>query len=270
MVTDTAHDWALITGASSGIGRALAAALASRGIAVVASGRDHQRLAGIEAQCRTSAPAVSCAADLAIPDDRKRLAGVVAHAAKAPGRLRFFIHCAGVGDPAADLAKTAPAALDEAIAINATAALDLTQRLLPLLKETPQSRLLFVGAGIADRPQPGTGIYGISKKALARLFEQMLIDFEHQADHGLPALAMFQPGLVYTAGLRDHIAKAERCRLPHAAWLRQRLTGGDALSPRQAAGAMASALIDLDRDAFHGQTLHARAFLSEGALQDKS
>ena len=269
-MTDTAFEWALITGASSGIGSALAAALASRRIAVVLSGRNHERLASVEAQCRASAPAISCAADLGIPDDRKRLAGVVAHAARHPGRLRFFIHCAGVGDPAADFATTAPAALDEAIAINATAALDLTQRLLPLLRGSPQSRLLFVGAGIADRAQPGTGVYGISKKVLARLFEQMLIDFEHQADHDLPALALFQPGLVDTAGLRDHVAKAERCRLPHAAWLEQRLESGDAILPRQAAKAMAHALLDLDRDAFHGQTLRAQEPLSDRASRAQS
>ena len=157
-----------------------------------------------------------------------------------------------------------PKALEEAIAVNVTAALDLTQRLLPLLVEAPQSRLMLVGAGIADRPQPGTGVYGISKQALARLFEQMRVDFEHQAESGLPALALFQPGLVDTEGLRDHLARAERCRLPHAAWLKARLEDGDALSAGQAADAMVRALLDLERDAFHGRMLHARELLQPG------
>ena len=174
------------------------------------------------------------------------------------------MHCAGAGDPAADFAAMRPKALEEAIAVNVTAALDLTQRLLPLLLEAPQSRLMLVGAGIADRPQPGTGVYGISKQALARLFEQMKVDFEHQAESGRPALALFQPGLVDTEGLRDHVARAERCRLPHAAWLKARLEDGDALLAGQAADAMVRALLDLERDAFHGQILHARELLQPG------
>ena len=260
-MTDTSHDWALVTGASSGIGSALAVTLALRNIAVVLCGRDRDRLASVEAQCRASVPTIACGADLARPDAREHLANVVTDTARQPERLRFFIHCAGAGDPSTEFARMAPGALQEAMAINVTAALDLTQRLLPLLRQAPLNRLLLVGAGIADRPQPGTGVYGISKKALARLFEQMLIDFEHQGEPGLPALALFQPGLVDTEGLRDHLAKAERCRLPHAAWLRQRLQDNDALSPRQAAATMAHALLDLDRDAFHGQTLHAREIL---------
>ena len=51
------------------------------------------------------------------------------------------------------------------------------------------------------------------------------------------------------------------------------ITGASSGIGRALAAAPATrgiALIDLDRDAFHGQTLHARAFLSEDAPQDKS
>jgi len=69
----------------------------------------------------------------------------------------------------------------------------------------------MVGAGIADRAEPGTGIYGVTKKALARLFDQMVTDFAHEAGAGLPAIALFQPGLVDTEGLRAHITAAKDC-----------------------------------------------------------
>ena len=138
--------------------------------------------------------------------------------------------------------------------MNVTAPLALTQAFLPLLRRAAPARVLLVGAGIADRAQPGTGIYGITKKALARLFEQMVTDFEHEGPADLPAVALFQPGLVDTEGLRDHIAAAEACDLPHAAWLDQALGQGQARSPDEAAEAMA-ALLDLPGERFHGQTL---------------
>ena len=96
--------------------------------------------------------------------------------------------------------------------MNVTAPLALTQAFLPSLRRAAPARILLVGAGIADRAQPGTGIYGITKKALARLFEQMITDFEHEGRADLPAVALFQPGLVDTEGLRDHIAAATGLR----------------------------------------------------------
>lgn len=259
-MTATPRRWALVTGASSGIGRALARVLAQRGIAVLVSGRNRERLALVQQQCRDLAPAVSRVADLASPSDRARLVSEAESVLQPPDQLTFLVHCAGVGDPSADFAAMQPRALEQAMAINVSAALDLTQRLLPRLIEAAPGRVMFVGAGIADHPQPGTGIYGISKQALARLFEQMKVDFAHSADQKLPALALFQPGLVDTAGLRDHIAKAECCHLPHAGWLQNRLDAGLALTAQQAAEALARALLDLDEDQYNGQTLHARTF----------
>ena len=260
---EASHDWALITGASSGIGRALAVALAQRDIAVLLSGRSKDRLAQVADQCRQSVPAVACAADLATTDGCKQLSDQAIAVVSAPDRLRFLVHCAGAGDPSPGFAAMQPPALAAAFAINVTAALALTQQVLPLLHAAPDSRVLLVGAGIADHAQPGTGIYGISKQALARLFQQMVVDFEHQADADLPALAMMQPGLVDSEGLRDHLAKAKRCHLPHALWLQRRLHEGDALSTRQAAAAMMHGLLELAPGAYHGQVLHGRQLLAE-------
>jgi len=257
-MADRGRDWALITGASSGIGRALARQLVRRGLAVILTGRSRQRLDEIDRECQRLAPSVRVAADLAQPAERANLAAEALAALGESDRLRFVVHCAGSGDPAPGFDELPVAALEQAMSINVTAALDLTQRLLVRMSEVPASRLLLVGAGIADRAQPGTGAYGISKQALARLFEQMLVDFDYAGDPNRPDLALFQPGLVDTEGLRDHVTKAASCRLPHARWLQARLDAGEALTAAQAAAAMARALLELDRAHFHGQTLHAR------------
>lgn len=69
--------------------------------------------------------------------------------------------------------------------------------------------------------QPGAGIFGITKKALARLFDQMITDFAHEPGGDFPAIAPLQRGLVEIEGLREHIDAAHACGLPYAAWLRE-------------------------------------------------
>ena len=252
-------DWALITGAGSGIGAALAQALSARGVGVVLVGRRQARLEAVRERLGSHAPALVVPTDIASAEDRARLLATVDERLTAErGRLRHLVHNAGIGTPSRDFARTDPAELERAFAVNVTAPLALTQAFLPALCRAAPARILLVGAGIADRAQPGTGIYGITKKALARLFEQMITDFEHEGRADLPAVALFQPGLVDTEGLRDHIAAAQACDLPHAAWLETALEQRQARSPEEVADAMAAALLDLPHAGFHGQVLRPK------------
>ena len=249
-------DWALITGAGSGIGAALAQALSARGVGIVLVGRRQARLEAVRERLGPHAPALVVPADIASAEDRARLPEAVEKRLTTErGHLRHLVHNAGIGTPSRDFARTDPAELERAFAVNVTAPLALTQAFLPLLCRAAPARVLLVGAGIADRAQPGTGIYGITKKALARLFEQMITDFEHEGRADLPAVALFQPGLVDTEGLRDHIAAARACDLPHAAWLDQALERGQASSSEEVGEAMAAALLDMPKRDFHGQVL---------------
>ncbi|GGY83008.1 hypothetical protein [Marinobacter zhanjiangensis] len=73
--------------------------------------------------------------------------------------------------------------------------------------------------------------------------------------------SLFQPDLVDTPGIRDHIAKASALKLPHASWLTERLDAGDCLTPEQAASAIAFALTDMPVDDFSGAVLHGRTLV---------
>ncbi len=238
-------DWAVVTGAGSGIGAALAAELAARGLAVALVGRRAERL-------RAVAAGLGCATTLVLPADiadaaaRARLgAELEARLASDGAGLRLVVHNAGIGDPAPSLAGTEPADLERAFAVNVVAPLALTRAWLAPLRRTAAARVLLVGAGVADRPQPGTGVYGVTKAALARLMRQMVCDLDYAsradapADDAsradAPAVALFQPGLVDTEGLRDHLAKARACGLPHADWLAARLSEGAAQQPQTVA-----------------------------------
>ena len=249
-------DWALITGAGSGIGAALAQALSARGVGVVLVGRRRARLDAVRARLGPGAPALIVPADIASAEARAQMLEAVEGRLEGEGgRLRHLVHNAGIGTPSHDFARTDPGELERAFAVNVTAPLALTQAFLPSLRRAAPARILLVGAGIADRAQPGTGIYGITKKALARLVDQMITDFAHEGAADLPAVALFQPGLVDTEGLRDHITVASACGLPHAAWLDAALEQGQARSPDEVAAAMAAALRDMPDEDFHGQVL---------------
>lgn len=246
----TGTGWALITGAGSGIGAALARALDARGVPVILVGR---RAAPLQAVAESlTRPAMLLPGDISRPEGRAAITGTVTSRNLA---LRALIHNAGIGDPAPDFARTDPALLERAFATNVTAPLALTQALLPALRQSTDARVMLLGAGIADHAQPGTGVYGITKAATARLMRQMAVDFDHEAVPGSPAVALFQPGLVDTEGLRAHVTAARACGLPHADWIDSRLAEGSAATPDTVARAMAHALIETPCADYHGQTL---------------
>ncbi|MDM7460003.1 MAG: SDR family oxidoreductase [Paracoccus sp. (in: a-proteobacteria)] len=266
-----ATNWSLVTGAGSGIGAALAQELSARGLGVALVGRREANLLDVRDRIGPGKPVLVLPADIACAASRAWLYRTVAQRlASERGNLCHLVHNAGTGSPSRDFAGMDPAELMSAFAVNVTAPLALTQSFLPLLRRAAPARVLMVGAGIADRVQPGTGIYGITKKALARLFDQMVVDFAHEGGADLPGIALFQPGLVETEGLRDHIAAAKACDLPHAAWLDAALAKGEARSAVDVAKAMAAALLDLGHDAFHGQTLRPHSAPSDLGAQRKS
>lgn len=79
---------------------------------------------------------------------------------------------------------------------------------------------------------------------------QMATAFDHEGDADASAVGLFQPGLVDTEGLRDHIAAAHACGLPYAAWLASRLENGDAQTLQATAAIIVAAFhgIALQRD----------------------
>jgi NADP-dependent 3-hydroxy acid dehydrogenase YdfG len=157
---------AVVTGATSGIGRAIAVALARAGFRVHALGRDQGRLASLLEEAGPDR-LVGHVVDLA--DDAARAA--VADEVAGEGRLDVLVHAAGVHSNRS-IAETSLADLDAIIGTNLRAPFDLTRLLLPALT-TFHGEVILVNSSVGLRSGPGIAAYGASKHALRALADSL-------------------------------------------------------------------------------------------------
>src|SRR4051812_7043811 len=152
---------ALITGASRGLGRALAAALNDRGWRLVVDGRDADRLTAAVAALPRPDLVTALPGDVTDPDHRAALADA------AGSTLDLLVNNASdLGpSPLPPLARLRPGDLARVLAVNTVAPLALTQLVLPEL-ERAGGRVLNISSDAAVEAYPGWGGYGASKAAL--------------------------------------------------------------------------------------------------------
>jgi NAD(P)-dependent dehydrogenase (short-subunit alcohol dehydrogenase family) len=151
---------ALITGASRGLGLALARALAARGWRLVIDARGADALERARAELAATTEVRAPAGDVA--DARHREALIDA----AGPRLDLLVNNASVLGPSPQpaLADYPPAELERVYAVNVIAPLALTALALPLLGD--HGTIVNVSSDAAVEPYPGWGGYGSSKSAL--------------------------------------------------------------------------------------------------------
>jgi NAD(P)-dependent dehydrogenase (short-subunit alcohol dehydrogenase family) len=170
---------AIITGASKGLGRALAEALAERGWDLVLDARTAPLLRETEAALGTYGTRVR-----ALPGDvtdGAHRAGLVAAARELGGVDLLVNNASALGaEPLVRLEELALDGLRRAFEVNAVAALGLVQEALPLLRESPVGAVIGVSSDAAVEAYETWGGYGASKAAL---------------DHLSAVLAREEPGL---------------------------------------------------------------------------
>ncbi len=149
----------VITGGGTGLGRALALALAKRDQPVLIVGRKNHALQ----ETAACSPLIdSFCADLSNPDGRERLIQRITQ----QSTLQGLIHNAGIIDPILPMAQMQIHEWRTCIATNLEAPLFVTQALLPFLR---QARVLHIGSGAAYFPIKGWSAYCVSKAALSML-----------------------------------------------------------------------------------------------------
>lgn len=175
---------ALITGASSGIGRALALRLAREGYDLVLWGRDARALEETAGECRAlGASAKTVSKDLALP------LGSVAFE-RVPDLL---VNNAGFGVHGPFL-QTPLAKELELLHVQADAVLALTKAVLPGMVARGSGTVLNVGSVYSFTPVPDQAVYGASKAFLRSLTDALAVELEGT---GVRVLG-FYPGITQT------------------------------------------------------------------------
>lgn len=156
---------ALITGASRGLGLALARALAARGWQLVVDAREPGPLAEAATELRRLTNVTAITGDVAEPAHRRALAV----AARAAGGLDAVFNNASILGPSPQpaLLDYDLAALEQVYRVNVLAPLALLQALRPTLRAG--ARIVNVTSDAAVEPYAGWGGYGSSKAALEQL-----------------------------------------------------------------------------------------------------
>ncbi|KIC30586.1 SDR family NAD(P)-dependent oxidoreductase [Leisingera sp. ANG-M6] len=178
---DLAGRTACITGASSGLGRRAAIALAAAGAQVVVVAR---RAEALESLCAEIGPtAAYAAADVA---DRSGLEAL-RQAVSAPfGAPDILVHAAGVNTRQAADEVTAEG-WDQTLALNLSAPFFLSQALVPAMKERGWGRIVNFASLQTTRAFPGGIAYGASKGGIGQLTRAMA---EAWSSHGITANAI--------------------------------------------------------------------------------
>jgi NADP-dependent 3-hydroxy acid dehydrogenase YdfG len=188
----------IVTGATSGIGAAIAHALSASGANVFLIGRNARKL---EATARKIAPrrlAGTALADLGSVADLKQLLEVIG---KRLRRVDVLLHAAG------EYSWTEPGSLetdsfDLLFDVNVRAPYLLTQGLLPLLERT-RGQVIFINSSVVKSPGQGVAAFKATQHAVQGLVDSLRQDFNRR---GIRVSSLF-PGRTATPRMRRIYAK---------------------------------------------------------------
>lgn len=191
---------ALVTGASRGIGRAIATALANEGVRVMGAHRRPSESAGEVARDLRACGGQLVEADLSSATDVENL---LARCAELLGGLDIVISCAGVMRPK-PYPELGLSVWNEHLDVNLTAAHLVIQRALPLLTEG--ASIVGVSSGLAFTGMPGRAAYAASKAGLTGLARSVIREV---GSRGI-RVNVISPGLVETEMLDGQADDARR------------------------------------------------------------
>lgn len=182
---------AVVTGASSGIGRAVAVDLAARGAVVAVVARRQRELEETADLCRRSHPdCLALVGDVAAREDCEKVAGIV-H--ERFGRADIVVNNAGISSHK-DVRDTTIEDVQRLIAVNFLGAVNLTTQFLPGMVQRGRGFIVNVGSVAGTLPNPKEAAYGASKAALHNWTHGLRIDLHGTGVHA----GLLSPGPIDT------------------------------------------------------------------------
>ncbi|MFZ5720911.1 MAG: SDR family NAD(P)-dependent oxidoreductase [Pseudomonadota bacterium] len=184
---------ALVTGASRGIGRASAIALAKAGAHVIAVARTQGALEDLDDEIRaaTGKSATLVPMDIGEADGLDQL-GLAIH--QRFGRLDVLVHAAALLGSLTPVSHIEPKHWDRVVSVNLTASYRLIRSVEPLLRASERPRAVFLTSGRAIRPRAFWGAYGATKAALENLVRTWADELENTKIRAV----LLDPGVMRT------------------------------------------------------------------------
>ncbi len=215
---------AVVTGAGSGIGRAVSLRLAAEGSTVWLVGRNETRLAAVvQSAVELTGHCISCPADITVDRDVETLKERIEHEG---GGVDILVHSAGA-IVLGRLAETAVEDLDHQYTLNVRAPYILTRAFLPLLRARG-GQIVFMNSSLGLTTRPEVGQYAATKHA-SKAFADTLRQEINAA--GVRVLSMF-------LGRTATPMQAEVHRIEHRPYRPEHL-----IQPEDVATILVSALI---------------------------
>ena len=209
---------ALVTGASRGIGAAVAVELARRGVHVVLLARTQGGLDETDDAVR----AVGGSATLLPMDlrDGAAIDPVGPSIATRFGHLDILVHAAAMLGRLTPVSHLQPVDWENALGVNLTATWRLIRTCDPLLRAAPAGRAVFLTDNLVDSPRAYWGAYGATKAGMAHLVKT------YAAESPAPMrVSLFDPGVVATRLRAEAFPGEDRTALPTPAAVAAHVAG---------------------------------------------
>jgi len=188
---DLKNKTALVTGASSGMGKAIAEALGSYGATVIVSSND-------EKGCEQTAAEFSKKGITAHPvpcdvSSKEEIDFLIEKTFSLSGKIDILVSGVGIA-PAGSFMEINAAQFEKTMQINLQAAIYLTKKVLPKMAEQRDGSIIYLASIAAVRGNKNIGLYAISKAGLVQLAKNLAVEY---GPHNIRVNAI-SPGLIAT------------------------------------------------------------------------
>lgn len=180
---------AIVVGASSGMGQAIARALVAAGARVMVAARRAENLQHLVAEHPESIK--MCPTDVTSRDQVDQLIAVTLDAWK---KIDLLVYATGTNLPQRSLSQLTVQGWDELLATNLTGAFHCTQAVLPAMRQRGDGLIIYLSTGAVQRPDVSGVAYQASKHGLTGLAHGTRVE---ERDHGIRTSLIF-PGLCET------------------------------------------------------------------------
>lgn len=197
--------WALVTGASDGIGRGFAQELAKKGFGVVIHGRNPAKLERVKTQLAVEFPSVKCrvaVADASIVTN-KQIEELVASFSDI--RITVLINNVGGGVKVQTLEESSAEEVDSDLNINARFPAQFTRAMLPKLTSTPGPKLIMNIGSLADMGSPYVVVYLGSKAFNTSFSSSLSLELRIEGAQDIEVIAIPVGKVVETVHMKDPV-----------------------------------------------------------------